>query len=110
MVQPALMQPGCNRTRRLAVEMSGVHDMRVPLPGLLLLFFAVPPVVAQQKSDPAVPNSPKGFDKQYQSAFSAYEKAFRYTDEYKMLYPAKDLSDRVSSIYKRAFRKTSASN
>jgi tetratricopeptide (TPR) repeat protein len=47
--------------------------MRVPLPGLLLILLVVPPVLAQQNSQHTVPNSPKGFDKQYKNAFNALD-------------------------------------
>jgi hypothetical protein len=84
--------------------------MRVPLLGLLFTLLVVPPVLAQQNSHHTVPNSLKGFDKQYKSAFDAYEKAFRKTSEFEKIFPETDLLDNVSSVYKKAFRKRSASN
>jgi hypothetical protein len=49
--------------------------MRVPLLGLLFTLLVVPPVLAQQSSHHTIPNSLKGFDKQYKNLFKAYEKA-----------------------------------
>ena len=47
--------------------------MRFRLVALLLLLLVMP-VLGQQNSQPPVPDSPKGFDKQYQSVFKAYKK------------------------------------
>jgi hypothetical protein len=47
--------------------------MRFRLVALLLLLLVLP-ALGQQNSRPLVPNSPKGFDKQYKSVFKAYEK------------------------------------
>ena len=47
--------------------------MRFRLVALSLLLLALP-TLGQQNSRPLVPNSPKGFDKQYKSVFKAYEK------------------------------------
>lgn len=48
--------------------------MRFALVALLLLSFVPLTVLGQQNSRPPVPNSLKGFDKQYKSVFKAYEK------------------------------------
>lgn len=84
--------------------------MRVPLPGLLFILLVVPLVLGQQNSQHITPNSPKGFDKQYKNAFNAYEKAFRKTSEFEEIFPETDLLEKVSGVYKKAFRKRSASN
>jgi hypothetical protein len=47
--------------------------MRFRLLALLLLLLVLP-ALGQQNSRSLVPNSPKGFDKQYRSVFKAYEK------------------------------------
>jgi|HubBroStandDraft_6_1064221.scaffolds.fasta_scaffold243745_2 hypothetical protein len=47
--------------------------MRFRLVALLLLLLVLP-ALGQQNSRSLVPNSPKGFDKQYKSVFRAYEK------------------------------------
>jgi hypothetical protein len=48
--------------------------MHFSLVGLLLVVLLPPPVLGRQNSQPQVPDSPRGFNKQYQSVFKAYEK------------------------------------
>ena len=84
--------------------------MGFPLSGLLLISLMILPVFGLQKSQPPVPNSPKGFDKQYKSVFKAYEKAFNKemesADEKTFL--KGDGYEKVSSVYRKVFRKKSA--
>jgi hypothetical protein len=47
--------------------------MGLPLSGLLLISLFVMPVLSRQNFQRPVPNSPKGFAKQYKSVFKAYE-------------------------------------
>jgi hypothetical protein len=42
---------------------------------IVLILLAPPMAVGQQKSQPSIPNSPDGFDKQYKNLFKAFEKA-----------------------------------
>ena len=43
---------------------------------LIVLILLVPPMaVGQQSFTPSIPDSPKGFDKQYKNLFKAFEKA-----------------------------------
>jgi hypothetical protein len=102
--------PTCNLTSSLTVKISGEGDMRFPLSGLLFLLLVVPPVVAQQNSQHTLPNSPKGFDKQYKNAFDAYDKALE-----KELETPKDKTflngdayEKASIVYRKIFRKKDA--
>jgi hypothetical protein len=81
--------------------------MRFPLSGLLFLLLVVPPVVAQQNSQHTLPNSPKGFDKQYKNAFNAYEKAFKKKMESvnEKTFPKPDLCENALSVYRTVFRR-----
>jgi len=53
--------------------------MGLPLNGLLLITLLVLPVISRQNVQRPVPNSPKGFDKQYKNVFKAYEKAIYFS-------------------------------
>jgi hypothetical protein len=52
--------------------------------GLILLVLQVPPTdLGRQNSQSSIPNSTKGFDKQYQNLFKAFEKAENPSKAYK---------------------------
>jgi len=58
--------------------------MGLPLNGLLLITLLVLPVISRQNFQRPVPNSPKGFDKQYKNVFKAYEKAIYFSKSHQV--------------------------
>ncbi|SRR6266481_1587494 len=83
--------------------------MQFPLSGLLLISLMILPVFGRQESQLPVPNSPKGFEKQYKSVFKAYEKAFNKemesADEQTLL--KGDAYENVLIVYRKILRKKS---
>jgi hypothetical protein len=87
--------------------------MGFPLSGLLLTSLMILPVFSLQKPQLPMPNSPKGFDKQYKSVFKAYEayekalnEEMESADEKTLL--KGDGYENVLSVYRKIFRKKSA--
>jgi hypothetical protein len=77
--------------------------------GIFLVLLLPPIVLGRQNSPVPIPNSPKGFDKQYKSAFNAYEKVVNKEPESEKTFAKGDGYEKVLSVYTWVFRKKSAS-
>jgi hypothetical protein len=53
--------------------------------GILLVLLLPPIVLGRQKSPAPIPDSPKGFDKQYKELFKAWEEAYKKENEQELM-------------------------
>jgi hypothetical protein len=77
---------------------------------VLLILFLAPPVLGQKNSQYTIPNSPKGFDKQYKNAFDAFDKAIKKESETPedRTFMNGDAFQKASIVYRKIFRKKDA--